>query len=224
MLATKADIREELDRLASHVAQARKLLADGGAGRPPARFPGAGTQPRIEYALRQVERRRADHYRAGTENAWSSNSASRCRTWNERRHAEITPPRASCWSCRRRRARARRRCRAICLSRRTSTIRQARTVGFGDDAAAAAERDRRRALSFRQPAPISRACAIRRAAGMGRGARQFLRHAARAGREGAGRKAATCCSTSTGRARSSCYEKMRDDVVTSSCCRRRRRN
>jgi uncharacterized protein (TIGR00255 family) len=34
MLATKADIREELDRLVAHVAQARKLLAEGGpAGR-----------------------------------------------------------------------------------------------------------------------------------------------------------------------------------------------
>jgi uncharacterized protein (TIGR00255 family) len=31
MLASKADIREELDRLASHVAQAQKLIADGGA-------------------------------------------------------------------------------------------------------------------------------------------------------------------------------------------------
>jgi uncharacterized protein (TIGR00255 family) len=31
MLAAKADIREELDRLASHVAQARKLLSEGGA-------------------------------------------------------------------------------------------------------------------------------------------------------------------------------------------------
>ncbi len=30
MLASKADIREELDRLASHVAQAERLLADGG--------------------------------------------------------------------------------------------------------------------------------------------------------------------------------------------------
>jgi uncharacterized protein (TIGR00255 family) len=31
LLAAKADIREELDRLASHTAQAKKLLADGGA-------------------------------------------------------------------------------------------------------------------------------------------------------------------------------------------------
>jgi uncharacterized protein (TIGR00255 family) len=31
LLAAKADIREELDRLASHVAQAKKLLTDGGA-------------------------------------------------------------------------------------------------------------------------------------------------------------------------------------------------
>jgi uncharacterized protein (TIGR00255 family) len=30
MLASKADIREELDRLASHAAQARKLIAEGG--------------------------------------------------------------------------------------------------------------------------------------------------------------------------------------------------
>ena len=34
MLATKADIREELDRLSAHVAQAQKLIAEGGpAGR-----------------------------------------------------------------------------------------------------------------------------------------------------------------------------------------------
>jgi uncharacterized protein (TIGR00255 family) len=31
MLASKADVREELDRLAAHVAQAKKLLKDGGA-------------------------------------------------------------------------------------------------------------------------------------------------------------------------------------------------
>jgi uncharacterized protein (TIGR00255 family) len=31
MLAAKADIREELDRMVSHVAQAKKLIADGGA-------------------------------------------------------------------------------------------------------------------------------------------------------------------------------------------------
>ena len=31
LIASKADIREELDRLASHVAQARRLIAEGGA-------------------------------------------------------------------------------------------------------------------------------------------------------------------------------------------------
>ncbi|KIZ47565.1 MULTISPECIES: YicC/YloC family endoribonuclease [Rhodopseudomonas] len=31
MIATKADIREELDRIASHIAQAREMLAKGGA-------------------------------------------------------------------------------------------------------------------------------------------------------------------------------------------------
>jgi uncharacterized protein (TIGR00255 family) len=31
LIATKADIREELDRLVSHIAQARRMLASGGA-------------------------------------------------------------------------------------------------------------------------------------------------------------------------------------------------
>jgi len=31
MLASKADVREELDRLAAHVVQVQKLLKDGGA-------------------------------------------------------------------------------------------------------------------------------------------------------------------------------------------------
>ena len=31
LIATKADIREELDRLAAHVAQAKSLIAGGGA-------------------------------------------------------------------------------------------------------------------------------------------------------------------------------------------------
>ncbi len=31
MMAAKADIREELDRIASHIAQTRELLAKGGA-------------------------------------------------------------------------------------------------------------------------------------------------------------------------------------------------
>jgi uncharacterized protein (TIGR00255 family) len=31
LIASKADIREELDRLASHLAQAQKMLAEGGA-------------------------------------------------------------------------------------------------------------------------------------------------------------------------------------------------
>jgi len=30
LIATKADIREELDRLASHVAQGQKMITDGG--------------------------------------------------------------------------------------------------------------------------------------------------------------------------------------------------
>ena len=55
MIATKADVREELDRLAAHVAQARHLIEQGGADRPPARFSGAGVQSRGQYALRQSQ-------------------------------------------------------------------------------------------------------------------------------------------------------------------------
>ncbi len=63
LIASKADIREELDRLASHVAQAAAPDRRRRRGRPAARFPGAGAQPRSQYALRQVERRGADQYR-----------------------------------------------------------------------------------------------------------------------------------------------------------------
>ena len=49
---------------------------------------------------------------------------------------------------------------------------------------------------------------------MGRGVRQLLRHAARAGRGGARARAATCCSTSTGRARSSCATRCATDLVS----------
>ena len=67
LIATKADIREELDRIASHIAQARDMLGKGGAGRPAARFPGAGIQPRGQYLLLQIERHRAHQYRARDE-------------------------------------------------------------------------------------------------------------------------------------------------------------
>ena len=58
LIATRADIREEIDRLVAHVAAARALLAEGGLGRPPARLPGSGILARGEHALRQGERHR----------------------------------------------------------------------------------------------------------------------------------------------------------------------
>ena len=64
LIAAKADIREELDRIASHVAQAREMIAQGRTGRPASRFPGAGIQPRGQYVLFQVQRYRVDQYRA----------------------------------------------------------------------------------------------------------------------------------------------------------------
>jgi uncharacterized protein YicC (UPF0701 family) len=68
LIAAKADIREELDRLAAHVAQARELIDARAARSAAARFPGAGAQPRIQHAVRQIERRRADQHRARAEN------------------------------------------------------------------------------------------------------------------------------------------------------------
>ena len=55
----KADVREELDRLAAHVAAARDLLADRRRGRPQARFPAPGIQPRGQHAVLQVGGRSA---------------------------------------------------------------------------------------------------------------------------------------------------------------------
>ena len=55
LLATKADIREEIDRLDAHIAAARASARRGRTGRPAPRFPRPGVQPRGQYALRQVE-------------------------------------------------------------------------------------------------------------------------------------------------------------------------
>ena len=63
MLASKADMREELDRLRLACRAGAEADRRRRRGRPPARFPGAGTQPRIQYALRQGERRRPHQYR-----------------------------------------------------------------------------------------------------------------------------------------------------------------
>ena len=54
----------------------------------------------------------------------------------------------------------------------------------------------------------------RRSARSGRSARQWLRHAATAGRRGARRWGATCCSTSTGRAPRQVREALGGDVVS----------
>ena len=53
LLAAKADIREELDRLKTHVAAARALIDEGRADRPAARFPGPGAGAGGEHPLRQ---------------------------------------------------------------------------------------------------------------------------------------------------------------------------
>ncbi len=44
LIATKADLREEIDRLKAHVEAAQALIG-GEERRPPPRFPGPGIQP-----------------------------------------------------------------------------------------------------------------------------------------------------------------------------------
>ena len=53
---TKADVREELDRLGVHIAAARELLEGRRRGRPQARFPLPGVQPRGQHALLEIGR------------------------------------------------------------------------------------------------------------------------------------------------------------------------
>jgi uncharacterized protein (TIGR00255 family) len=85
LIASKADIREELDRLAAHVAQSQQLIASGSAiGR------------RLDFS-RELNREAntlcaksndVELTNIGLESKpWSSSSASRCRIWN-RRHLE----------------------------------------------------------------------------------------------------------------------------------------
>ena len=53
----RADIREEIDRLHAHIAARAGPLASRRPGRPPARLPGPGIQPRGQHALLQGQRR-----------------------------------------------------------------------------------------------------------------------------------------------------------------------
>ena len=60
ILVQKMDVAEELDRLRSHVEELNTLIGLGRGGRPQARFPDAGIQPRGEHALIEVAGRRDD--------------------------------------------------------------------------------------------------------------------------------------------------------------------
>ena len=68
--------------------------------------------------------------------------------------------------------------------------------------------------------PLHRDGEIRRSSGMGGGVRPSLRHAAPPGGAGVAAPAATCCSTSTGRARSNCGKRRATIWSASLFCRR----
>ena len=67
LIAAKADIREELDRIASHVAQAREMLGKGGPIGRRLDFLAQEFQPRGQHLLLEIERHRADQYRPRNE-------------------------------------------------------------------------------------------------------------------------------------------------------------
>ena len=58
LIAARADIREELDRLNAHVAAAREVLRTQRRRWPPSRLSGPGVRARGEHAVREGGRRR----------------------------------------------------------------------------------------------------------------------------------------------------------------------
>ena len=62
-LAAKADIREEIDRLRTHVEAARTLLAGGRGRGAQARFPLPGIYPRSQHALLEIQCGDGDRHR-----------------------------------------------------------------------------------------------------------------------------------------------------------------
>ena len=63
MIAAKADIREELDRIASHVAQARELIGKGGAVGRRLDFLSQEFNREVNTTLLEIQRSRTDQYR-----------------------------------------------------------------------------------------------------------------------------------------------------------------
>ena len=115
LLVTRADIREELDRLRAHIAQAGDLLRQRRGGRAAARFPVPGAEPRSQHAVLEIGRYRADPDRPGAEGR--DRAVPRAGAEPRMSGADRRPRSAAaafCWCCRRRRGPARRRSPAAC--------------------------------------------------------------------------------------------------------------
>ena len=120
MLVTRADVREELDRLRAHIAQAGELLRARRRGRPAARFSLSGAEPRSQHAVLEIGRYRADPHRPGAEGGDRAVPRAGAEPRMSRRRLRRSPSRsaaaACCWCCPRPRGPARRRSRGACSS------------------------------------------------------------------------------------------------------------
>ena len=69
LLLQRLDVDEELERLAGHIDEVRRVIGAQRAGRPAARLPHAGAQPRSQHAVLQVTGPRDHAHRGGHEGA-----------------------------------------------------------------------------------------------------------------------------------------------------------
>ena len=224
MLAAKADIREELDRLAAHTAAARELLAKGGAVGRRLDFLAQELVARGQYALRQIERRKPDGARPriarrdrAVSRAGPEYRVKKCRVTTISPMKKPRPRAKPAWPAR---LDADSlfpiRGRQDDLDPDAAADQGARShlVDLGDDAATAFERSRRHPLHLHQQETVRGACATAAICSNGRRCTAIFtaRRASRSKRSW--RRAATFSSTSIIKAHSRSSKRPQRDAVT----------
>ena len=177
LLATKADIREELDRLAAHVAAARALLAAGGpVGR------------KLDFLSQEFNREAntlCSKSNAADLTAIGLDLKAVIDQFREQVQNRVAEPGFQWRECAPRRVDgaglALGRGQVVHLARHLRAGPEHRPLGFGDDARAAHRRNRRQALPLHRRRDLREDARRRRSARERRSAWQLLRHAAREG-------------------------------------------